>query len=158
MAEKKPAKKGAGTGKASDAFTNEERAAMRARVREMKADKRRGPSADKADGETEVLAKIAAMPAKDRAIGERLHAIVKANAPELEPKLWYGMPAYARRDGKLICFFQDSLRFKTRYVTLGFSDNAHLDEGHLWPTAFAVTELTSAEEAKIAALLKKAVE
>ena len=114
-----------------------------------------GPRAKKADGESAVLANIAAMPGPDRAIGERLHAIIKANAPALSPKLWYGMPAYAK-DGKIVCFFQSAQRFKTRYATLGFMHEANLDEGAMWPTAFALKELTAAEEAKIGALVKKA--
>ena len=150
MAGKKLAKKGA---KNVPAFTDEERAAARERVQEMKAVARRGA---KADGESEVLAKIAAMSAADRGLGERLHAIIKAAAPVLSPTTWYGMPAYAK-DGRVICFFQDSRKFKTRYATLGFSDKANLDEGRMWPTAYALTELTAADEAKIAVLVKKAV-
>jgi hypothetical protein len=115
-----------------------------------------GPGAQKADGESAVLAAIAAMPPSDRAIGERLHAIIKASAPTLLPRLWYGMPAYAR-DGKVVCFFQSAQRFKTRYATLGFMHEANLDEGAMWPTAFALKALTAAEEARIAALVKKAV-
>src|SRR3954468_23083842 len=121
-----------------------------------KAAARPGPRADKADGESAVLATIAAMPGPDRALGERLHAIIKASAPALSPRLWYGMPAYAK-DGKVVCFFQSAQKFKTRYATFGFSDKANLDEGALWPTAFALTELTAAEEARIGALVKKAV-
>src|ERR1700688_3174829 len=117
---------------------------------------RPGPRADKADGESAVLAKIAEMPAPDRALGERLHAIIKASAPALSPRLWYGMPAYAR-DGKGVCFFQRAQKFKTRYATLGFMHEADLDEGAMWPTAFALKELTAAEEARIGALVKKAV-
>jgi len=115
-----------------------------------------GPRAKKVDGESDVLAKISAMPEPDRAIGERLHAIIKANAPALSPRLWYGMPAYAK-EGKIVCFFQSAQRFKTRYATFGFMHEANLDEGGMWPVAFAVKELTAAEEAKIAALVKKAV-
>ena len=115
-----------------------------------------GPRADKADGESAVLATIAAMPEPDRAIGERLHAIIKASAPALSPKLWYGMPAYAR-DGTVICFFRSGQKFKERYVTLGFNNQATLDEGNMWPIAFALKELTAAEEARIGALMKKAV-
>jgi uncharacterized protein YdhG (YjbR/CyaY superfamily) len=137
-------------------FTDEERAAMRERIRELKADTPRGRGADKADGETAVLAKIAALPQPDRAMGERLHAIIKANAPGLSPRTWYGMPAYAK-DGKVVCFFQSAQKFKTRYATLGFSDKANLDEGHMWPTAFALKELTAAEEARICTLVKKAM-
>jgi uncharacterized protein YdhG (YjbR/CyaY superfamily) len=137
-------------------FTDEERAAMRERIRELKADAPRGRGADKADGETAVLAKIAALPQPDRAMGERLHAIIKANAPGLSPRTWYGMPAYAK-DGNVVCFFQSAQKFKTRYATLGFSDKANLDEGHMWPTAFALKELTAAEEARICTLVKKAM-
>ena len=161
MAERKPAKKGtqrsAGRpdGKASKGFTDEERAAMRERAQELKAAARRGPRAGKADGESAVLAKIAAMPAPDRAMGERLHAIIKASAPVLSPKTWYGMPAYAK-DGQVVCFFQSAQKFNTRYATIGFSDKANLDEGHMWPTAFALKELTAAEEARIGALVRKA--
>jgi uncharacterized protein YdhG (YjbR/CyaY superfamily) len=137
-------------------FTDEERAAMKERAQELKAAARRGPRADKADGESAVLAKIAAMPKPDRAMGERLHAIIKASAPTLSPRLWYGMPAYAK-DGNVVCFFQSAQKFKTRYATFGFSDKASLDEGAMWPTAFALTELTAAAEARIGALVKKAV-
>ena len=138
--------------KAYKGFTDEERLAMRERVQELKA----GPRAGKADGESAVLAKIAAMPAPDRAMGERLHLLIKASAPALSPKTWYGMPAYAK-DGQVVCFFQSAQKFNTRYATLGFSDKANLDEGLMWPTAFALKELTGAEEARIGALLKKAV-
>jgi uncharacterized protein YdhG (YjbR/CyaY superfamily) len=144
------------TGKASKGFTDEERAAMRERAQEQKAAGRRGPRAGKADGERDVLAKIAEMPKPDRAMAERLHALIKASAPALSPKTWYGMPAYAK-DGKVVCFFQSAQKFKTRYATFGFSDKATLDEGGMWPTAFALKELTAAEEAKIVALVKKAV-
>jgi uncharacterized protein YdhG (YjbR/CyaY superfamily) len=136
-------------------FTDEERGAMKDRVQELKAAARRGPRADK-DGESEVLAKIAEMPASDRALAKRLHAVVKASAPALSPRLWYGMPAYAK-DGKVLCFFQSGQKFKTRYATFGFSDVANLDEGAIWPTAFALTKLTADEEARIGALVKKAV-
>ncbi len=129
---------------------------MRERVQEMKAEARRGSPAGTADGETAVLAKIAALPQPDRAMAERLHAILKANAPVLSPKTWYGMPAYAK-NGNVVCFFQSAQKFKTRYATLGFSDKANLDEGRMWPTAFALRELTAAEEAQIAALVRKAV-
>ena len=162
MAERKAAKKGtkksakSTAGKALQGFTDEERGAMRERVEELKAAAGRGPRAGKADGESAVLAKIAAMRAPDRAVGERLHAIIKASAPVLSPKLWYGMPAYAK-DGKVVCFFQSAQKFKTRYATLGFSDQANLDEGAMWPTAFALKELTAAEEARIGAIVKKAV-
>lgn len=139
-----------------DGFTDEERSAMKERAQELKASARRGPRAAKADAESEVLAKIAEMEAADRVVAERLHDIVKANAPALSPKLWYGMPAYAR-NGKIVCFFQGAQKFKTRYATLGFNDQANLDEGTMWPTAFALTELTAADEARIGALIKKAV-
>ena len=164
MAEKKPKakdirKSAAGTraaGKATERFTEEERDAMRERARELKAAARPGRSAGREDDERAVLAKLAEMPAADRAIGERLHAIITATAPMLSPKLWYGMPAYAR-DGSVVCFFQAAQKFKSRYSTLGFSDKATLDDGHMWPTAFALRELTAAEEARIVALVKKAV-
>ena len=144
------------TGKAVKGFTNEERAAMKDRVQELKAEARRGPRATKADEEGDVLAKIAEMPARDRAMAERLHALIKATAPALSPKTWYGMPAYAK-DGSVICFFQSAHKFKARYATLGFSDKANLDDGAIWPVAFALKELTAASEAKIVALVKKAV-
>ena len=158
MADRKPAKKGTQKpakstsviGKASKGFTDEERGAMRERVKELK------PAADKADGESAVLAKIAEMPGPDRVLGERIHAVIKASAPALSPRLWYGMPAYAK-DGKVVCFFQSAKKFNTRYATLGFSDAAHLDEGAVWPVAFALKKLTAAEEARIGALVKKAV-
>jgi len=162
MAERNPAKKGTAQsvkrtpGKASKGFTDEERAAMKEYLQEKKAAARRGPRADKADGESAVLAKIAEMPEPDRALGERLHAIIKASAPALSPRLWYGMPAYAK-DGKVVCFFQSAQKFKTRYATFGFMHEANLDEGAMWPTAFALKELTAAEEARIGALVKKAV-
>jgi uncharacterized protein YdhG (YjbR/CyaY superfamily) len=136
-------------------FTDEERAAMQERAREQKAAARRGSRGGKADGESDVLAKIAEMPEPDRALAERVHAIVKASAPALAPKTWYGMPAYAR-DGKIVCFFQSAHKFKSRYATLGFNDEANLDEGTMWPTSFALTELTAADEAKISALVKRA--
>jgi hypothetical protein len=137
-------------------FTDEERVAMKERIQELKAAARRGPRADKADGESAVLAKIAEMPEPDRAMGKRLHAIIKASAPALSPRLWYGMPAYAK-DGKVVCFFQSAKKFNTRYATFGFSDTANLDEGALWPVAFALKELTATEEARISAFVKKAV-
>jgi uncharacterized protein YdhG (YjbR/CyaY superfamily) len=152
----KSPKSAAVTGKKSTRFTDEERAAMREYLQERNADSRGGRRADKADEESAVLAKIAALPQPDRAMGERLHAIIKANAPALSPKTWYGMPAYAK-DGNVVCFFQSAQKFKTRYATLGFSDKANLDEGHMWPTAFALKELTAAEETRIAALVRKAV-
>ena len=137
-------------------FTDEERVAMKERIQELKAAARRGPRADKADGESAVLAKIAEMPEPDRAMGKRLHAIIKASAPALSPRLWYGMPAYTK-DGKVVCFFQSAQKFNTRYATLGFSDEANLDEGVMWPNSFALKELTASEEARIGALVKKAV-
>jgi uncharacterized protein YdhG (YjbR/CyaY superfamily) len=160
MAERKPAKKATPqsakrTGKASKGFTDEERAAMRERAQELKAAERR-PRAGKADGESDVLAKIAEMPESDRAMAERLHALIKASAPALSPRTWYGMPAFAK-DGKVVCFFQSAQKFTTRYATVGFSEKANLDDGALWPTAFALKELTAAAEAKIAALVTKAV-
>jgi uncharacterized protein YdhG (YjbR/CyaY superfamily) len=142
--------------KASKGFTDDERAAMRERAREVKATSRRGSRATKADGESDVLAQIAEMPDHDRAIAERLHAIIKASAPGLSPRTWYGMPAYAK-DGKVVCFFQSGHKFKTRYATLGFSDKANLDDGAMWPNAFALKELTAAEEARISALVKRAL-
>ena len=142
--------------KTSEGWTDEERAAMKARHQELKASARRGPRAEKADGESAVLAKIAEMPEPDRAMGERLHAIIKASASVLSPKLWYGMPAYAK-DGKVVCFFQSAQKFNTRYATFGFSDTANLDEGALWPVAFALKELTTAAEKKIGAVVKQAV-
>jgi uncharacterized protein YdhG (YjbR/CyaY superfamily) len=155
-ATQKSAKSTTASGKKSKGFTDEERAAMKERARELKAEARRGPRADKADGESAVLAAIAAMPGPDRALGKRLHAIIKASAPALSPKTWYGMPAYAK-DGKVVCFFQSAQKFKSRYATFGFSDEANLDEGAMWPTSFALKELTAAEEARISALVKKAV-
>ena len=142
--------------KTSEGYTDEERAAMKERAKELRAEGRRGPRADKADGERDVLAKIAEMPERDRAMAERIHAIVKASAPALSPKTWYGMPAYAR-DGKVVCFFQSAHKFNARYATFGFNDSANLDEGTMWPTSFALTELTAADEARIGTLVKKAV-
>ncbi len=158
MAERKPGTKATqksarsttATKKRYDGFTDEEKGAMKDRVQEQKA------AADEAAGEGAVLAKIAELPEQDRALGKRLHTIIKASAPALAPKLWYGMPAYAKH-GKIVCFFQSAQKFKTRYATLGFSDAANLDEGAVWPVAFALTELTAAEEARIGALVKKAV-
>jgi hypothetical protein len=135
--------------KASKGFTADERAAMQERVKELKA--------GKADGESEVLAKIAEMPESDRALAERFHALIKASAPSLSPKTWYGMPAYANKDGKIVCFFQPASKFKARYATLGFSDSAHLDDGAMWPVAYALMELTGADETRIAALVQQAV-
>jgi uncharacterized protein YdhG (YjbR/CyaY superfamily) len=146
----KSAKRTTATKKSAEAFTDEERAAIKERVRETKA------AANKMDGESAVLEKIAEMREPDRALGKRLHAVIKASAPSLSPTLWYGMPAYAK-DGKMICFFQPAQKFKTRYATLGFSDKAHLDEGAIWPNAFAVTKLTAADEARVGALVKRAV-
>jgi uncharacterized protein YdhG (YjbR/CyaY superfamily) len=154
-ATQKPAKSTAESGKTSEGFTDDERAAVKERARELKAEARRGPRA-KADGESDVLAKIAEMPEADRAMAERLHAIIKASAPALAPKTWYGMPAYAK-DGKVVCFFQSAQKFQARYATFGFSDEANLDEGAMWPTSFALKELTADDEARIAALVKKAV-
>ena len=143
MSPKKP------TTKKFKGFTAEERAAMKEHIQELKG--------GKTEGEDVVLAKIAAMQEPDRALAMRVHAIVKASAPSLSPKLWYGMPAYADDDGKVVCFFQDARKFKSRYATLGFSDKANLDDGNFWPTSFALAQLTAADEAKIAALVKKAV-
>jgi len=140
--------------KKSKGFTDEERAAMKERAKELKAEAR--ADKDKAEGESAVLAKIAEMPEPDRAMAERLHAIIKASAPTLSPKTWYGMPAYAK-DGKVVCFFQSAQKFNSRYATLGFSDAANLDEGAMWPTSFALKELTATEEAMIGELMKKAV-
>jgi uncharacterized protein YdhG (YjbR/CyaY superfamily) len=142
----------------STGFTDAERAAMKERAEVLKAEGRRGRRANKkkVDGEREVLAKIAEMPEADRAMARRLHEIIKANAPALSPKTWYGMPAYAK-DGKVVCFFQSAQKFKSRYATLGFSDEANLDEGAMWPTAFALMELTATEEARIVSLVQKAV-
>ena len=164
MAERKPAmndtRKSAKSATASNekfqGLTDEERAAMKERTRELKAETRRGRRADKADGERDVLAKIAEMPEPDRAMAKRLHEIIKASAPALSPKTWYGMPAYAK-DGKVVCFFQAADKFKSRYATFGFDVAANLDDGAMWPVAFALTELTAADEARIAALVKKAV-
>ena len=152
----KSAKSATVTGKAGKGFTDEERVAMKERAQELKAEARRGPRAQKADGEGDVLAKIAEMPEPDRTMGERLHAIVKASAPSLSPRTWYGMPAYAK-DGNVVCFFQSAHKFKTRYATFGFSDKANLDEGTVWPVAFALKQLTATDEVTIGALVKKAV-
>jgi len=147
---RKSAKSTTATGKTSKGFSAEERAAMKERAQELKAQERR------ADGEEALLAKIAEMPKPDRAMAERLHAIITASAPDLSPKTWYGMPAYAK-DDKVVCFFQSAQKFNTRYATFGFNDTANLDDGAMWPTAFALTELTAADEARIGALVKKAV-
>ena len=149
MAERKPGTKA--SGKKSEGFTPEERAAMKERARELKAE------AEKADLESALLEKIAEMPPPDRAMAKRIHAIVKAGAPSLTPKTWYGMPAYANDDGKVVCYFQAASKFNARYATFGFNDTAKLDQGAMWPTSFALTELTAAEEKKIAALVRKAV-
>ncbi len=162
MAERKTAKKGTktsaatATGKAGRGFTDEERAAMKERAGELEAAARRGARSGNADGEQDVLTKIAEMPAPDRLMAERLHALIKASAPTLSPRTWYGMPAYAK-DDKVVCFFQSAQKFKSRYATLGFSDKANLDDGAMWPTSFALGRLTAAEEARIGALVKKAV-
>jgi uncharacterized protein YdhG (YjbR/CyaY superfamily) len=152
----KPAESTAATDKKFEGFTDEERGAMKERAQELKAAARRGPRGKKADEESAVLAKIADLPEPDRAMAERLHAVIKASVPALSPKLWYGMPAYAK-DGKIVCFFQSAQKFNSRYATLGFNDTANLDEGAMWPTAYALTELTAADEARIGALVKKAV-
>jgi uncharacterized protein YdhG (YjbR/CyaY superfamily) len=143
-------------GKASKGFTEEERAAIREYRRELRAASRRSPRAAQEDGESDVLAKISEMVGLDRVLAERLHAIIKTTAPDLSPRTWYGMPAYAK-DGNVVCFFQPAQKFKTRYATLGFSDKANLDDGNIWPTYYAVKELTAADESRIRALVKKAV-
>jgi len=153
---RKSAKSAGVTGKAVKGFTDEERAAMKEHAQELKAAARRGPQGGTANEEGAVLAKIAEMPEPDRAMAERLHAIIRASAPALSPRTWYGMPAYAK-DGNIICFFQSAQKFNSRYATLGFSDKANLDEGAMWPAAFALKELTAADEARIGALVKKAV-
>jgi len=150
----KSAKSTAATDQKYEGFTDEERSAMKERARELKAAARRGGK--KADEESAVLAKIAEMPDSDRVMAERIHAVIKASAPALSPRLWYGQPAYAK-DGKVVCFFQSAEKFKSRYATFGFNDAANLDEGAMWPTAFALTELTAADEARIGELVKKAV-
>ena len=161
MAEQNPASTGTRTsakrttGEASGGFTDEERSAMKERAREVKASRRRSPRASEADGERDLLEKISEMQEPDRGMAERIHAIVTANAPDFAPRTWYGMPAYAR-DGSVVCFFQPAQKFKARYATLGFNDKAHLDDGTMWPVAYALTELTAADEARIAALVKKA--
>jgi uncharacterized protein YdhG (YjbR/CyaY superfamily) len=153
---RKPAKSTTAKNKTYERFTEEERDAMKQRAQELKAAGRRGSRADKADSESEVLAKIAEMQEPDRIMGERLHALIKASAPDLSPRLWYGMPAYAK-GGKLVCHFQPAQKFKTRYAMLGFSDAANLDEGAMWPVSYALTELTATIEARIGALVQKAV-
>jgi uncharacterized protein YdhG (YjbR/CyaY superfamily) len=149
------AKSTAATGKKPKGFTDDEKAAMRNRAQELKAEAR--TNKNKAEGESAALAAIAEMPEPDRSMAKRLHEIIKASAPDLSPKTWYGMPAYANKDGKIVCFFQTAQKFNTRYATFGFNDTANLDEGAMWPTAFALKELTAAEEARIGALVKKAV-
>ena len=151
----KSVKSTAATGKQAKGFTDEEKAAMRERAKELKAEAR--ASKDRAEGEEAVLAAIGAMKEPERTLAKRLHAIITASAPSLAPKTWYGMPAYASKDGKVVCFFQPAQKFNTRYATLGFNDSADLDEGAMWPVAFALKELTAAEEARISALVKKAV-
>jgi uncharacterized protein YdhG (YjbR/CyaY superfamily) len=151
----KSSKRTTATAKRSKVFTAEERAAMRERAREMKAEER--AKKDRAAGERDLLAKIAEMPEADRTMAERIHAIVKDSAPALSPKTWYGMPAYANADGKVVCFFTPAAKFKERYATFGFNADANLDEGTMWPTSFALTKLTADDEARIAALVKKAV-
>jgi uncharacterized protein YdhG (YjbR/CyaY superfamily) len=153
---KKSAKSTTGTNTSSSALTAEELAALKETVQERKAAARRGRSAGKADDEAAALAKIAEMPERDRVMAERIHAIVKASAPSLAPKTWYGMPAYANQDGKVVCFFTAAAKFKSRYATFGFEEAANLDDGNMWPTAFALKKLTAADEARIAALVKKA--
>jgi uncharacterized protein YdhG (YjbR/CyaY superfamily) len=163
MAERKPARKGTqksakgttASGQKSKGFTAEERAAMKERARELKAEASRKQTREA--GERDVLAKIAEMPRADRAMAKKVHAVVTASAPALMPRTWYGMPAYANEDGKVVCYFTSADKFKSRYATFGFNDDANLDEGAMWPTSFALKELTDAEEAKIAALVKKAV-
>jgi uncharacterized protein YdhG (YjbR/CyaY superfamily) len=150
------AKSSTGTSKKSEGFTSAERAAMKERAQEMKAEARRGPGASKAGGESDLLAKIAEMSEPDRAMAGRLHALIKGTAPDLSPKTWYGMPAWAK-DGKVVCFFQSAQKFDSRYATFGFSDTANLDDGAMWPTAYALKELTATEEARIGALVKRAV-
>ena len=163
MAERQPAKtatqrsaKKRTTHKASKSFTDDERAAMRERAREVKATARRGSRTSEADGESDVLEKIAEMQEPDRVMAERLHTLVKASAPALSPRTWYGMPAYAK-DGKVVCFFQSAQKFKTRYATFGFSDKATLDDGAMWPTEYALNELSADAEKRLAALVKAAV-
>ena len=148
---RKSAKSTTATGKTSEGFSAEERAAMKERAQELKAEARR------ADGEKALLAKIAEMPKPDRVMAERLHAIITASAPDLSPKTWYGMPAYANEDGKVVCYFTAASKFKSRYATFGFNDDANLDDGSMWPTSFALTKLTAADEARIGALVKQAV-
>jgi uncharacterized protein YdhG (YjbR/CyaY superfamily) len=152
---RRSAKRPTVTSKQYEGFTAEEQAAMKERAKELKAEAR--ADRDRAAGERDVLAKIAEMPEPDRAMAERLHAIIKASAPDLSPKTWYGMPAYANKDGKIVCFFQSAAKFNARYATFGFQEAANLDEGTMWPTSWALTELTAADEKRIAALVKRAV-
>lgn len=152
---KKTEKAAASASKASQGFTDDERAAMKERAKELKAESRREKARE--EGEADALSKIAEMPEPDRGIAGRIHEIIKANAPELMPKTWYGMPAYANNDGKIVCFFQTAAKFGARYATLGFNDSATLDDGDMWPVAYALIAMTPAEEAKIIALVKKAV-
>ncbi len=156
-ATQKPATSTTASGKTYKGFSDEERDAMKERAKELKSAAGSGPRAAKADGESEVLAKIAEMPEPDRAMAERLHAIIKASVPALSPKTWYGMPAYANKDGKVVCYFTAASKFKERYATFGFNDDANLDDGAMWPVAFGLKALTAAEEARIAALVRKAV-
>ena len=156
MATTKTAKRTTAADKAAKVFTDAERGAIQERAKEAKAEARRGSRATKTDGESDALAKIAEMPESDRVMAERFHAIVKANAPGLSPKTWYGMPAYANEAGKIVCWFQAADKFKARYATFGFDEAANLDEGKMWPTSWALTKLTAADEARIAALVKKA--
>ena len=152
----KPARRTTASGETSGRFTDDEQAAMKEHAKELKTAARRGPRASKTDGESDVLTKIAEMQEPDRVMAERIHAIITASAPALSPRTWYGMPAYAK-DGKIVCFFQPAQKFKTRYATLGFNDPANLDDGTMWPTSYALTELTAADEARIGALVQKAV-
>ncbi len=152
---KEPAKSTIATDKTSKGFTDAEKAAMKERAKELKAEGR--ANRNKAEGESDVLAKIAEMPEPDRAMAQRLHELIKASAPALTPKTWYGMPAYANKDGKVVCYFTSADKFKSRYATFGFNDDANLDEGTMWPTSFALTKLTAADEKRIGALVKKAV-
>ncbi len=155
QATKKTTKSPTGRDTSSKGWTDQEKGAMKERAKELKAEERRGK--DRADGERDLLSKIAQMPASDRDMATRIHAVISSSAPDLSPKTWYGMPAYANADGKIVCFFQAADKFKARYATFGFNDDANLDEGSMWPTAWALTKLTPADEKKIGALVKKAV-
>jgi uncharacterized protein YdhG (YjbR/CyaY superfamily) len=155
QATKKTTTSTAGRDTSSKGWTDEEKGAMKERAKELKAEERRGK--DRADGERDLLAKIAQMPESDRAMAKRIHAVISSSAPDLSPKTWYGMPAYANADGKIVCFFQAADKFKARYATFGFNDDANLDEGSMWPTSWALTKLTAADEKKIGELVKKAV-